>query len=61
MADDKKKRGAADRSRVAGGEAYEVTYFARKHGISQAQAKDIIKRFGPSRARCDTAAKKLKA
>ena len=30
MADNKTKRGARDRSRIAAGEAYEVNYFARK-------------------------------
>jgi hypothetical protein len=38
MSDDKTKRGAADRSKVAGGEAYEVDYFAKKHGISPEKA-----------------------
>lgn len=47
--DDKAKRGAADRSRVAAGEAYEVTYFARKHGITAAEARAIIKEAGPDR------------
>ena len=37
MPDNKSKRGARDRSRVAGGEAYEVNYFARKI-IKQARA-----------------------
>lgn len=60
MADDKSKRGKPDRNKVAGGEPYEVAYFARKHKITTAQAKAIIKQYGPSRARCDTAAKKLK-
>jgi hypothetical protein len=40
----KTKRGrAADRRRIAGGQAYEVSYFARKHGLSAAEARDIIK------------------
>ena len=36
MADDKSKRGSVDRLEVAGGEAYEVSYFAKKHGITKA-------------------------
>ena len=39
MADNKSKRGAADRRQVAGGEGYEVNYFARKHGIGKDQAE----------------------
>jgi hypothetical protein len=42
MADDKPKRGSADRSRVSGSEPYEVAYFAKKHGITQAQARALI-------------------
>jgi hypothetical protein len=47
--DDKRQRGAGDRSRVAAGEPYEVSYFARKHKISAAEARAIIKEAGPSR------------
>ena len=34
MADDKSKVGAADRRTVAADEPYEVSYFARRHGIT---------------------------
>jgi hypothetical protein len=44
MADDKSKRGGPDRRKVAGGEGYEVDYFARKHGITKEQAEGLIKR-----------------
>jgi hypothetical protein len=37
---------------------YEPAYFARKHGITQAQAR-MIREFGPSRVRCDIAAQDL--
>jgi hypothetical protein len=60
MPDDKSKRGEADRSKVAGGEAYEVDYFARKHGITSQQAQDLIKRHGNDREKLDAAAAKLK-
>ncbi len=60
MPDDKANRGIPDRKRVAQHEPYEVTYFARKHGISSAEAQQIIDRFGPSRARCDEAAERRK-
>jgi len=38
---------------VAGGEAYEVSYFARKHGISHAQAERIIGRARGNRQRAN--------
>jgi hypothetical protein len=60
MADDKTKTGEPDRSRVAGGEAYEVGYFARKHGITMQQARDLIERIGNDRASLGAAAQKLK-
>jgi hypothetical protein len=60
MADNKSKRGGADRSKVAGGEGYEVDYFARKHGISRSQAEDMIKKIGNDRAKLNAAAAKLK-
>jgi hypothetical protein len=60
MADDKTKTGKPDRSRVAGGEGYEVAYFARKHGITKEQARELIARIGNDRASLDAAAEKLK-
>ena len=60
MSDDKAKRGAADRSRVAADEPYEVEYFARKHKITPEQARELIARIGNDRAKLDAAAEKLK-
>jgi hypothetical protein len=60
MADDKSKRGAGDRARVAGGEGYEVSYFASKHDITRQQAEDLIKEVGNDREKLDEAAAKLK-
>ena len=60
MADDRSNRGGGDRSRVAGGEGYELDYFARKHGITHDQAKQLIDEVGNDRARLDAAAEKLK-
>ena len=38
----KTKRGrAADRRRIARGQPYEVNYFARKHGLTAAEAREI--------------------
>ena len=61
MADDKSDRGAQDRARVSGEEGYEVEYFARKHGITPQQARDLIKEIGNDRKKLDAAAEKLKA
>lgn len=60
MADDKNQRGGPDRARVAGGEAYEVSYFAQKHGISTEQAEELIRRVGNNRDELDAAAARLK-
>ena len=60
MADDKSKRGSGDRSRVAAGEGYEASYFARKHGITKDQAEDLIKKVGNSREKLNEAASKMK-
>ena len=60
MADDKSKRGGADRRRVAAGEGYEVNYFARKHGITKQEAEDLIKKVGNDREKLNAAAAKLK-
>jgi hypothetical protein len=59
MADNKSKRGRQDRSRVAGNEGYEVSYFARKHGITLEQARKLIQRIGNDRAKLNAAAAKL--
>jgi hypothetical protein len=55
MADDQNNVGGQDRSRVSASEPYEVEYFAKKHGISQQQAREIIEKHGPSREACDQA------
>lgn len=39
MADDKAKRGGADKRRVATNQGYEVNYFARKHGIARSRPR----------------------
>jgi len=59
MADDLNDRGGRDRDRVAAGEGYELDYFARKHGISHDQAKQLIGTFGNDRAKLDAEAEKL--
>jgi hypothetical protein len=52
MAGDKTKI-KKDRKLVTGGETYEAADFARKYGVSPSEAKTIIKRYGPSRAKLD--------
>ena len=59
MADDKSKVGGGDRARVAGGEGYEVDYFARKHGITADQARELIRQHGNDRAKLDEEASRL--
>jgi hypothetical protein len=49
-----------DRSRVAGGQGYELGYFARKHGISRDQARSLIERIGNDRSKLNAAAERLK-
>jgi hypothetical protein len=61
MADNTANRGSRDRGRVAAGQGYELSYFARKHGITQDQARQLIARIGNDRAKLDAAAEKLKA
>lgn len=49
-----------DRNLVAGGQGYELGYFARKHGISRDQARELIARVGNDRAKLNAAAERLK-
>jgi hypothetical protein len=59
MADSKKKRGKADRSRVAGRQRSEVSYVARKYGVSADTVRSVIKRVGRSRAKIYAALEKM--
>ena len=60
MADNKADVGEPDRSRVAGGEDYEVRFLAEKHGISPQQVRDLIAKHGNDRDTLDAAAERLK-
>ncbi len=60
MADNKSKRGAADRRKVSKSEGYELSYFARKHGITKEQAIKLIDKVGNDREKLNKAAAKLK-
>ena len=48
MADDKKKRGGADRALIALGEIYEVAYWSKKFKITPAKLKATVKKVGHS-------------
>ena len=61
MPDSKSKTGKADRSKVAGGQGYEVRYFAQKHKISKDQAQKLIDRIGNDRDKLNAAAERLKS
>ena len=60
MTDDNTRREVSSPSRVAGDQGYELRYFARKHGLSTAQAMDLIRRIGNDRAKLNEAAVRLK-
>lgn len=47
--------------RTYAGQGYEVTRFARKHGISRQQARELIKKIGNDRAKLNQAADELKS
>lgn len=60
MPDDKHKAWQ-DRKLVAATQPYEVAYFARKWGLKLDQAREIIRKHGPSRKRCNAMAAALLA
>jgi hypothetical protein len=60
MADDKSDVGGRDRSRVAGGQNYEVRHFAEANGISIEQAEQLIARHGNSREELERAVRQMK-
>ena len=49
MPDNKRKRGKADRSKVARLQAYEIDYVARLFRVSTDRVKALIKRIGNDR------------
>ena len=60
MPDDKSKVGEPDRSRVAADQDYEVSHLAETLGISIAEARKLIERFGNDREKLYAAAEMLK-
>ncbi|ESX80158.1 MULTISPECIES: DUF3606 domain-containing protein [unclassified Mesorhizobium] len=61
MADDKTRTDSRDRSRVAGGEDYEVRHFAEEAGITPDQARTLIKRHGTDRKVLNEIAESIRA
>ncbi len=59
MADSKQRLGKADRSRVSGSQSSEVSYVARKFGVSAATVRRVIKRVGNSRKKVYAALSKF--
>lgn len=53
--------GKANGGRTYAGQGYDPTYFARKHGISKQQARELIKKVGHDRDKLNEAAAQLKA
>jgi hypothetical protein len=51
--DDKGKTGGSDRRQVAKSQQYEVSYFAKKHRISAADARAILQEAGRSREKAN--------
>jgi hypothetical protein len=46
MADDKTKRGAPDRIRINVNEPYELEYWTKELGVSEAKLKELVKQHG---------------
>jgi hypothetical protein len=46
MADDKTKRGAPDRIRINVSEPYELEYWTKELGVSDAKLKELVKQHG---------------
>jgi Mor family transcriptional regulator len=59
IADSKKNRGKADRSRVSGIQRSEVSHVARKYGVSAETVRSVIKRVGNSRKKVYAALDKM--
>jgi hypothetical protein len=60
MTDDTTRHTSSERNRGVGDQGYELRYFARKHGLSTAQAMDLIRRIGNDRAKLNEAAVRLR-
>jgi len=60
MPDNKDLVGGADRARVAGEEDYEINAFARRHGMSPDEVREMVERIGNDRDALEREAAKLR-
>ena len=60
MADNKKKRGGADRALLALSESYEVAYWSKKFKITPAKLKATVKKVGHSARKVEAYLKEQK-
>lgn len=60
MPDDKSIQDGRDRSKVAAEQQYELAYFAKKHGLTADQAREILHVSGPNREIADRMAEERK-
>ena len=60
MADDKKKRGVQDRSKVSTSERYELDYEAKKMKTTPAKVKAAAKKVGSGRKKIEAKLKRGK-
>jgi len=51
VADNKQKRGKADRARVSGSQPSEVYYVAKKYGVTADTVRKVIKKIGNMRVK----------
>ncbi len=51
---------SSSESRTYSGQGYDVTYFARKHGISKPQARELLRKHGHDRDQLNQAAIEFK-
>lgn len=47
-------------TRTYAGQGYDVTYFARKHGLTRQQARDLIRKVGHDRDKLNETAVAMK-
>ena len=53
-------RREASQIRTYSGQGYDVSYLARKHGISRQQARELVRKIGHDRDKLNEAAGRLK-
>jgi hypothetical protein len=53
MSDDRTKRSGQDRTRVAGGQDWEVSYMTQKYNVSKQEVEDAVKAVGNSREKVE--------